>query len=109
MGRAWGKWGGSGGRALWPPGIEYGCAQPEVGAVIAGAEGQVVCAGGGEKEEIGRGMADSDGASPGQDAPPFQNDVFGNRQDPTREPGPQDLVEPDPDFGPGPGVAPMLC
>ena len=46
--------------------------------------------------------------SPVQSPSPFQNNVFRQREDPTREPRPEHLVEPDSDFGLERHIAPAL-
>ena len=83
--------------------------------MLAGADGEVVYAGCGNEEEVCLTRLFAGGATPAQYPSPFQNDVFRQREDPVREPGPQHLVEPDSDFGlecriaPALGVVPERC
>ena len=76
--------------------------------MLAGTDGKAVCAGSRNEEEVRlKGLPASRGTS-SQYPSPFQNDVFRNRQDPVREPGPQHPVDPDFNFGLEHRVAPAF-
>ena len=81
------------------PGVEGRNARKQTGAIVSGAYGETVYAGRGGEEEVGLARTGSGAALPVLNAVPFQEDLFRQRQDPSREPRLQCLVEPDSDFG----------
>ncbi len=71
--------------ALIEPRIEYRCAGPGVILGVAGHDGEVVVKAGRRDDEIGLGIGMPGLASVLHQQPPFQHDVFADRQDATVE------------------------
>ena len=90
------------------PGVEGRRARKQTGAIVSGAYGEVVDAGCGGEEEVGLARTGSGRALPVLNAEPFQDDVYRQRQNPSREPGLECLVEPDLDFGSQRRIAPVF-
>ena len=99
---------GAGSGAGCVPGVEDRRARKQAGAFVSGAHGEVVDAGCGGEEEVGLARPGSALALPVLNAEPFQDDLFRQRQDPSREPGLECLVEPDLDFGSQRRIAPVF-